>query len=588
MLIEKLVAYAREHDVVGDPLFEKKNVRWWIEIGPGGDFLGITDTASDGKRGREELVPKKVGANSGGVAAFGTDNPRFVLGYSESGVDPKVERDFPAFVELIRRAAAEDPSNQGLAAVHAFYCKQEAIEQARSRAAELKVKDGDRMAVAFTGDHGVPLFDTAGGKAFWRRLRAEQEASRKVSGAVVCLSCGRQRPPVLTNDTKIMGVPDGQPSGTALVSYDKESFQSFGWDKNINAPVCEECSQAYTRGLNHLLRRDTRPRTRIDMAGVAYAFWLDGGAEAPVDLFFEEPDSEEAERVLTAARRGELPTGAPNVHLYALGLRGNGGRAVVVDWFDTSLADAYRNAARWFDDLEVTLLFDEKEHGTTYKTAGGPSRRPRLWTLAMATARESDDISPRVPVALFRAALRGDALPLSLAERCIRRLPLDGFGDFFAPARIGLIRCTLNRHNYGERKLMPGLDTGNTDPAYLCGRLMATLEAIQYAGVGDVGANVVDRFYGKASTAPSLAFGPLLTLAQSHLGAIANDGQRVNLDRELSAIIGQLDARLPHTLTLEQQGVFAIGYYHQKAHRFAEVQRRRDERAAANSQEGNE
>src|SRR5690606_7002954 len=111
--------------------------------------------------------------------------------------------------------------------------------------------------------------------------------------------------------------------------------------------------------------------------------------------------------------------------------------------------------------------------------------------------------------------------------------------------RIGLIRCTLNRRRpAGERPLMPGLDLENDNSAYLCGRLLSTLEAIQYAAVGDVGANIVDRFYGKASTAPALAFGPLLTLAQSHLGGIDNDGQRVNLDRELSQIIAQLDPSL--------------------------------------------
>ena len=392
---------------------------------------------------------------------------------------------------------------------------------------------------------------------------------------------------MLTSE-KLMGVPDGQPSGTSLLSFDKDAFQSLGWDQNKNAPVCAECSLAYTRGLNHLLHRNNVPRTRVDQGGVAFEFWLDSGSAGDfVENWFEQPDSQEAERLLSAVRTGQLPPGAPDRRLFALGLRGNGGRAVVTDWFDTSLADAYRNLARWFDDLAVQLARDETEKGVTYRHTGDLSRPPRLWALCRATARADDEVSPRTPAELFRAALRGEQLPLSIAGACIRRLPLreksdgpNGFGDFFAPARIGLIRCTLNRRSSGERNLMPGLDPDNNQPAYLCGRLLATLEAIQYAGVGDVGANIVDRFYGKASTAPALVFGPLLTLAQSHLGAIDNDGQRVNLDRELSEIIGRLEPDLPRTLNLEAQGRFAIGYYHQKAHRFAEIRRRRDERAA--------
>lgn len=581
MLIPSLAEYARRVNAIGDPLFERKPVRWLVVVGPGGRFVSMVDTSSDGKRGLEYPdVPKKVGATTGGVAAFGADNPRFALGHTERVEDQaRAERDLPAFVHLFQLAAERFPGNQGLAAARDFFAEPGSLAQARDAATGNKVKDGDRVAIAYVGDNNVPLFETPDGRAFWRQFRKEQEAGKKIAGAVLCLSCGQERPPVLTNDTKIMGVPDGQPSGTALVSFDKDAFQSFGWEKNINAPVCEECSQAYTRGLNHLLRRDNRPRTRVDMAGTAYVFWTDSSTAGDViELFFETPDSEEAERVLKAASSGQLPPEAPISRLFALGLRGNGGRAVVADWFETTLAEAYRNAAQWFADLSINLLFDEREKGVTYRYAGGLSRPPRLWALSTATARESDEVSPRIPVALIRAALRGERLPLYVAEACVRRLPLDGFGDFFAPARIGLIRCTLNRRHYGERPLMPGLDPENNDPAYLCGRLMATLEAVQYAAVGDVGASVVDHFYGKASTAPALAFGPLLTLAQSHLGSINNEGQRVNLDREMSEILGQLEPRLPRTLTLEQQGVFAIGYYHQKAHRFAEMRRRRDER----------
>jgi CRISPR-associated protein Csd1 len=583
------VEYAQHEGLTGaDPFFETKAVRWLVVISPQGTFLQLL-RLGDEKRGLEYSVPKKVGGNAGGVATFGTDNPRFVLGYTENAADSKkAERDLPAFVALVNAAASQHPGEAEFQAAAAFYADAQQVEAARAAASINKVKDGDRLALAVTTANNVPIFDSAAGRAFWRTHRQAQEAAKKEQGAVLCLSCGKEKPPVLTSE-KLMGVPDGQPSGTALLSFDKDSFQSFGWDQNKNAPVCAGCSLAYTRGLNHLLVRGNTPRTRIDQGGVAFQFWLDSGSAGDfVENWFEQPDSEEAEKLLSSVRTGRLPSEAPDRRLFALGLRGNGGRAVVTDWFDTSLADAYRNLARWFDDLEIRLLSDEREKGVTYRHTGDLSRPPRLWVLCRATARADDEVSPRTPAAIFRAALRGEQLPLHIAEACIRRLPLDGFTDFFTPARIGLIRCTLNRRSSGERTLMPGLDPDNNQPAYLCGRLLATLEAIQYAGVGDVGANIVDRFYGKASTAPALVFGPLLTLAQSHLGAINNDGQRVNLDRELSEIIGRLEPDLPRTLSLEGQGRFAIGYYHQKAHRFAEIRRRKDERAEATSTTGTE
>ncbi len=590
MLIQKLVEYAKAEGLAGaDPYFESKPVRWLVEIQPDGSFVQLLRLGDD-KRGRDYDVPKKVGGNAGGVATFATDNPRFVLGYTEDAANAtKAARDLPAFVALINNAADQDAGNAEFAAARAFYADPPQVAAACAKAAAEKVKDGDRLALSVTTAQNIPIFDSDAGRRFWRSYRKAQDAARKEESAVLCLSCGEVKPPVATSE-KLMGVPDGQPSGTALVSFDKDAFQSFGWDQNKNAPVCRDCSFAYTSALNQLLKRGIHEgaggkaqRTRIDLAGVAYIFWLQSGSAGSfIDDWFEQRDPEEAERVLTAARAGRYPVGTIGDCLYAVGLRGNGGRAVIVDWFEVTLADAYANAVRWFDDLQIRLLFDEKEKGTVFAKAGDLSRPPRLWALGMATAREEKEISPRTPGLLLRAALHGDPLPLAIAEACVRRLVLDpgNFGDFFAPARIGLIRCTLNRrHGDGERKLMPGLDPENHDPAYLCGRLLATLEAIQYAGVGDVGANIVDRFYGKASTAPALVFGPLLTLAQSHLGAIDSDGQRVNLDRELAGILAELDAKFPRTLTLEDQGRFAIGYYHQKAHRFAELRRRKDERA---------
>jgi CRISPR-associated protein Csd1 len=109
---------------------------------------------------------------------------------------------------------------------------------------------------------------------------------------------------------------------------------------------------------------------------------------------------------------------------------------------------------------------------------------------------------------------------------------------------------------------------------------MATLETVQFHGVGDVGANVVDRFYGRASTAPALVFGQLLKLAQSHLGSMnEKPGVRTALEKELQEILSQLDAGLPRTLDSEGQGLFALGYWHQRAFRFEEINRRRGERA---------
>jgi len=108
------------------------------------------------------------------------------------------------------------------------------------------------------------------------------------------------------------------------------------------------------------------------------------------------------------------------------------------------------------------------------------------------------------------------------------------------------------------------------DAAYLCGRLLAQLDYIQYKALGKVNATIVDRFYGTASTAPAVVFPRLLRGAQPHLATIRQKrnkqttGYMDYLDRELAILLEDLPA-FPSVLALDNQGMFALGFYHQKA-----------------------
>ena len=120
MLISRLVEYAQNEGLTeADPFFETKAVRWLVVISPEGRFVQLLKLG-DERRGLEYSVPKKVGGNAGGVATFATDNPRFVLGYTENSTEAdrkKVERDLPAFTALLSAAAERlNPTSACLAA----------------------------------------------------------------------------------------------------------------------------------------------------------------------------------------------------------------------------------------------------------------------------------------------------------------------------------------------------------------------------------------------------------------------------------------------------------------------------------------
>ncbi|MDY0282593.1 MAG: type I-C CRISPR-associated protein Cas8c/Csd1, partial [Salinivirgaceae bacterium] len=64
-------------------------------------------------------------------------------------------------------------------------------------------------------------------------------------------------------------------------------------------------------------------------------------------------------------------------------------------------------------------------------------------------------------------------------------------------------------------------------------------------------------------------FGRLMKMMQNHLTKIRQEKPwlAVILDKEVTELCGNLSG-FPVILNLEQQGQFALGYYHQKHHNF--------------------
>jgi CRISPR-associated protein Csd1 len=78
-------------------------------------------------------------------------------------------------------------------------------------------------------------------------------------------------------------------------------------------------------------------------------------------------------------------------------------------------------------------------------------------------------------------------------------------------------------------------------------------------------ATIKDRYFSAASATPGIVFPRLIRLSQHHLGKLAGDkpGLKVNHDRLCGEIMGKLD-RFARHFNLEDQGLFAVGYYHQR------------------------
>lgn len=395
-----------------------------------------------------------------------------------------------------------------------------------------------------------------------------------------CSVCGKSDFPIIDKPHGyIKSVPDGQEGKNVLVSYNEKAFESYGLVGNFNSSICTNCAKNYVEGLNYLLtngyvkgvsKHTNRKNLGTDTAVV---FWTREPENLDEMDWFEKPDAGRVANLIEKVANAKNITATnfqPN-QFYSLTLSGAAARIAIRDWIEISLGQFRQNIAQWFDDVKIMYYdADFKELKHFY-----PALNQLSWACNRKEAKD-DPTASRVAKYLWACAIKNQAPPLWILPIVLKRIAHNETTtkgksvNTFTNARASLIKLILNRNNYGGTKMKETLDFENTAPAYLCGRLFSLIEGIQRAALGkNVNAGVRERFFAAASTSPSPAFGRLLRNMQNHLTKVRQEkpGLAVILDTEVTNLCAKING-FPLILNLEQQGQFALGYYHQKHFNF--------------------
>ncbi len=328
-----------------------------------------------------------------------------------------------------------------------------------------------------------------------------------------------------------------------------DAFESYGLKASYTAPTCLSCSDRFMKAAQLLLRGE---ESHLRINRVAYIFWTRKESTfSPVSIL-SKPDPSEVRQMLSSVFGGGSARLDPTP-FYAAAFSASGARAVVRDWIDTTVGQAQQHLARFFALQSLDPGHDEPAPLGIY-------------ALGAATVRRGDDPAPWIHTRLLHCALQGGPLPETLLFKAVERCRIER--EVNRP-RAALIKMVLLSHDQTDQvkgeDSMVELDPDNRDPAYLCGRLFAELEAVQRRALGEVGAGIVGRYFGTASSAPATVFGRLIRGAQPHLMKHRRRSRAYQaLDQKLQDIQSGL-TRYPTTLTLLEQGMFALGYYHQRA-----------------------
>lgn len=555
MLLQRLEAYA-ERLKLPPRLYSENPVRYIVDLDAEGNLLSSTpiDTADPSsartRRGVRRLIPS-IQRTVSVKPLLLADKAEYVLGYLvETSRPERVASCHSAFMELVDRCV----SATGEPAVRAV---QTFLSGAPLGQLQLDDSFAPGATITFRVDGVFPV-DLPSVRSFWA---AENDPAKDSAPTMQCIICRQERPAMERLELKVKGIPGGQTSGTSIISFNAEAFESYGLKASLNAPTCATCGERFTKSINELLSSDD---SRIRLDNIAYIFWTrEPQSDLPFAALLNQPDPQQVQRLYESVFSGKQgATKLDNNPFYAVALSGSGGRAVVRDWIDTTVAGAKEHLARWFTMQRIVQ-----------STKGGIDFAPPLGLreLARATIRSGDwNNHPPANISrgLLRTALSGLPLPHDLLYQAVRRNRAE---QSVTRHRAALIKMVLlsQRPDFKEDDMVE-LDTTNRDAAYLCGRLLAVLEQVQRSALPGVNATIVDRFYGTASSAPVSVFGRLLRGAQPHLGRLERDrtGAFIALQRRLEEVLSHL-ATFPKTLTLEQQGLFALGYYHERARRWS-------------------
>jgi CRISPR-associated protein Csd1 len=586
VLVQALTQYAQTHlsTQLQDEAWEEKPVPYLIELTMDGTFLNTVERKMEVVRGKKTFsvpqplaVPRSpVNRNMGLHPLLATDDIKYVLGagaWTKAGEQENHEERHKAFVDLIGEAASAT-ADPALRACAAFYARPDQLDKARLAMKEAKT--GSLVALSVNS----PVVQRPAVHAFWLEHYRKAFAERLETGGLgECLVTGEFGPIAPTHE-KIKGLSSlgGQAAGVSLMSFDKPAFRSYGWDQNQNSPVSPRAAMAYVLALNDLLRPGSRHRR--DIAGVGFIYWLKKEEDFDPFSSLNEADTTQVEALLALD-----PDANPNPNeFYLAGLSGNGGRLRVRYWVTDSLPRIKHNLGEWFAGLRLTGFGEDS----------GPVR---FWQLLQAIDREGEPPAHRV-IALLRRALEGRSQPLGHEMLVAALEPLRHAGKP-TPEHLGLVRLCVNDlihvQQKGEKEMTENLDPEQRNPAYLCGRLFAEYESLQStafreAGESAVNVSVADRYYGLASTYPAIAFPKMAVLGKKHLRKLQRDkkGAAVAIDQRIQELHLGIEQsggyKFPRMLSLEDQGRFSLGYYHQRAHSIAQAIAKKQEKQ---QQEGN-
>ncbi len=419
-------------------------------------------------------------------------------------------------------------------------------------------------------------------------IQAAWEADREAGSSTVrgqCLVSGELRP-IARLHPSIKGVQGAQAVGASIVSFNARAYESYGREngQGLNAPVSEYAAFAYTTVLNRLLA-DSAYRMRLGDATVVYWAEAPGTAYQEVSQLFMNPPMDEggtnavqdtATESMIGRAIGKVASGLPvasafhldpNVQFCILALSPNSARLSVRFFLRDSFGNFLERITAHYRDLQLAHAPFEPEVFPPWK----------LLAETVSPASRDKSASPLLSGAVMRAILTGSPYPESLASAIHLRIRAEHEVSYYKAAILKA--CLLRKRlKPSDREVLTvSLNEQSTNKAYVLGRLFSVLEKAQQDASPGISTTIRDRYFASACANPSSVFPTLLRLSMAHISKAEYGTTSYN---RIDSLLGKLevtDDPFPAQLSLDEQGIFILGYYHQNRANYAKAEKKEEE-----------
>lgn len=535
--------------------FSVQKVSFALIISSNGELKGIMDLRdSDGKKIllQEMLVPEQKGRSGKNAPSyFLCDNAKYVLGIGDGDKSPS----FNSFKELHNKYLEE--SNPLLKFINSFEPpKAFDNEIILKHKEELEKNPNINIVFKIEGENGY-LHEKEEILKVWK----EDNSKENDEITMQCLITGNIES-IARVHTPTKGVKNAQPAGARIVSFGDDSFCSYGKKDNYNAPISKSAMFKYTTVLNYLLRNN---KNHMFIGEDTVVFWAEKKGiyeDLLAELLNPTAEKEETETetsdkdarnlakdILIKYSEGIKLNGEnynidPGTTVHILGISPNNARLAIAfyeensfEYFTSRIADHYNN---------LNIIGNEKSIP--------------IWMILNETVNpKSRDkkISPVLSKSLMNSIFTGRIYPSSLYNAIISRIRADRDVNY---KRVAIIKaCLIRKYKLLKIKgdITVSLNENSSSIPYQLGRLFAVLEKAQLEA-SNIN-TIKDRYFTSASATPASVFPVLLKLSLHHTAK----GDRTIYFEKLKGSILQMVNEFPKHLSLDEQGEFILGYYHQ-------------------------